>query len=268
MDLAQFGEELKKQRLAQQISLADISSETRVNLRFLEAIERGDLHILPQTYVRAFLREYALVVGLRAEDVMRQYDEISGTRPSVQDAIPPTRLAAVPGQPQIVAWLTQLTRPQRMLLGGGLTIIGAVVVFLLAQGSGEPVVTAPREITFDRVIRENEAAAAKPAPPPIVVKKPPVVEDSLRLEITTTDTLWMSILIDGRSEEYLFPPNRKRTWTARERFVLTMGNAGGATFRLNGKDLGTLGRPGAVLRNTPITAATLKNLPPAGQPPL
>jgi hypothetical protein len=190
---------------------------------------------------------------------MRQYDEASGTRPA--EPVPLTTGSIAPSQPRLAAWLAQLTHAQRLLLGGGLTVIALLVIIFLARGGGEPSRPAP-EVSFDRVIRENEAAAAKPAPPPIVTPKPaPVAEDSLRLEITTTDSLWMSILVDGRSEEYLFPPNRRKTWSAKERFVLTMGNAGGATFRLNGKDLGALGRPGAVLRNAQITSATLKNLP-------
>ena len=38
-----------------------------------------------------------------------------------------------------------------------------------------------------------------------------------------------------------------------------MGNAGGATFQLNGKDIGPLGKRGAVVRNAVITEANLKN---------
>ena len=59
MNLEQFGEELSQARLAKGISLIDISAETRINLKFLEAIESGQFQILPQTYVRAFLKEYS-----------------------------------------------------------------------------------------------------------------------------------------------------------------------------------------------------------------
>ena len=123
--------------------------------------------------------------------------------------------------------------------------------------------TTTGEIPFDRVIRETEAAmprdtvATYVAPQPVV--SPTQTVDSLVLEMTTTDSLWISITIDNtRNEEYLFAPNRARTWRAAERFVLTMGNAGGASFRLNGKELGILGRTGAVVRNRVITADLLR----------
>lgn len=45
---------------------------------------------------------------------------------------------------------------------------------------------------------------------------------------------------------------------AKERFVITMGNAGGATFQLNGKDIGALGKRGAVVRNAVISETSLK----------
>jgi hypothetical protein len=87
------------------------------------------------------------------------------------------------------------------------------------------------------------------------VQSTPVI-DSLRLEITTTDSVWVSVVIDAtRKGEYLFPAGRVRTWAARDQFVISMGNAAAATFRLNGKDLGALGRRGAVARNVLITQA-------------
>ena len=76
MNLEQFGEELAQARLAKGISLIDISVETRINLKFLEAIERGQFQILPQTYVRAFLREYALSLSLDPKDVLQRYNSI------------------------------------------------------------------------------------------------------------------------------------------------------------------------------------------------
>lgn len=73
MNLEQFGEELKQARLEKELSLMDISAETRISLKFLDAIECGQFQILPQTYVRAFLREYALMTGLDPNDIMERY---------------------------------------------------------------------------------------------------------------------------------------------------------------------------------------------------
>ena len=62
MTLQEFGTFLRDKRELKRISLSDISAFTRINQRFLEAIESGNFSVLPQTYVRAFLREYAEAV--------------------------------------------------------------------------------------------------------------------------------------------------------------------------------------------------------------
>src|SRR5512141_2216644 len=75
MNLEQFGEELKQTRLEKELSLMDISAETRISLKFLDAIEKGQFQILPQTYVRAFLREYASMIGVDPNEIMLRYDD-------------------------------------------------------------------------------------------------------------------------------------------------------------------------------------------------
>jgi cytoskeleton protein RodZ len=266
MNLEQFGEELAQARLAKGISLLDISAETRINLKFLEAIERGQFQILPQTYVRAFLREYALSLSLDPNDILLHYNSIQQEgRSRKSDEIVTQNISP---QPKISAGdiknqLLKLSPLQWNLALGIFLIVIVVLVIILANmekesGSIKPVV----EIPFDRVIRESEAASiplASAAVDSVPVFKP-LQKDSLRLEITTLDSVWISLLIDDtQGAEYLFGPHRKRIWVAKDRFVVTMGNAGGATFRLNGKDIGSLGKRGAVVRNSILTEANLKN---------
>ena len=67
-----FYHQLKQLRVAQGIELADISARTRIETRFLEAMEEGDFTILPMTYVRLFLRSYCEFVGSDFEETVRQ----------------------------------------------------------------------------------------------------------------------------------------------------------------------------------------------------
>jgi len=266
MNLEQFGEELAQARLAKGISLLDISAETRINLKYLEAMERGQFQILPQTYVRAFLREYALSLSLDPNDVLQRYNSIQQEgRSRKSDEVvlhqnsPQTRITTG----DIKNQLLKLSPLQRNLAFGIFLVVIIILVIVVANLKKEPDSINPiAEIPFDHVIRESEAASI--SPPFAAVDSIPAFKapqkDSLRLEITTLDSVWISILIDDTSgAEYLFAPKRKRTWVAKERFVVTMGNAGGATFRLNGKDIGSLGKRGAVVRNSILSEASLKN---------
>ena len=265
MSLESLGAELKKRRLEKQVSLTDISAETRINQKFLEAMEEGKFSILPQTYVRAFLREYASSVGLNPDDLMKQYDaaKLVG-QPQTADA-QTRRTLSPPSEPVAPSLPRVSSQIQRTIIFGAVVLGAVVVALLLSNSNSNPGPTKPvSEISFDRVVKETEAATIKidsVAPPTIPVTITPPKVDSLRLEMFTLDSVWMSILIDGKkTEEYLFPPKRRKTWIAKDQFSVTMGNAGGANFQLNGKDLGALGKRGAVVRNAIISESTLRNL--------
>lgn len=67
----QIGEQLKAARLKKNLSLADVQNSTKIQLRYLEAIENNNLGILPgDFYVRAFIRQYALAVDLNPNDLL------------------------------------------------------------------------------------------------------------------------------------------------------------------------------------------------------
>jgi len=265
MNLEQFGEELKQIRLEKEISLMDISAETRISLKFLEAIELGQFQILPQTYIRAFLREYALMTGLNPNNVIQKYESArqeSSSRKS--DSIPPQQIS--PQGKTLVKDIKKKTfslspLQSNIAIGSFIFIVVVLVAILANMNRSSSSNNSVEEVSFDRVVRESEAASI---PRLITASDSAQVfntahADSLRLEITTQDYVWINILIDGRvGGAYLFGPKRKRAWAAKERFVVTMGNAGGATFQLNGKDIGSLGKRGAVVRNAVISEASLK----------
>ncbi len=266
MTLQEFGASLREQRERAKVTLTDISAYTRINQKFLEAIESGQFSVLPRTYIRAFLREYAAAIEADGEEIVALYEKIVSPRPAGSRQ----RREEDNEQPQDPAKtspsshpLTPFVRALRPVVFGAIIVIVAGFMYLMLKSPSETTQTTSGEIPFDRVIRETEAALPADTTSTYVAPQQAVVPvqtvDSLVLQMTTTDSLWLSITIDNdRNEEYLFAPNRNRTWKAADRFTLTMGNAGGATFRLNGKDLGPLGRPGAVLRNRVITADLLR----------
>jgi len=69
-----FYEELKKNRVSQDIQLTEISNRTKINLEYLESIENGDFYFLPYIYVRLFLRAYCIEIGSNIEDSLQQLD--------------------------------------------------------------------------------------------------------------------------------------------------------------------------------------------------
>jgi len=261
MTFESFAAELKKARTEKQISLMDISASTRINMKFLEALEEGNFGVLPQTYIRAFIREYAEAVGYNVQQAMKNYDALrqpKQTEKNDDSSSPPRK-----GKP------VQTQTTENPILGFarrnavfiGIVVVVAVFVVYLTRPVGDTAAVGEiAETPFDKVVQENQAVTTVPQQEPITLPSVSLLvkADSLTLEMTTSDSVWMTITLDGaRTLEYLFPPSRKGSWKAKETFTLTMGNAGGAAFSLNGHEIGALGKRGAVVRNVLISEANL-----------
>lgn len=85
--IRELGERLKDIREAQRLTIAEISVITKIQKRYLEAIENGDLSQLPKgPYVRGFIRQYCEF--LSAADLWSTYDMLT-TAPASQEAESP-----------------------------------------------------------------------------------------------------------------------------------------------------------------------------------
>jgi|GEM_PF-4974039 Uncharacterized protein conserved in bacteria len=72
--LKKFAEDLKKQRESLGISLMDIAGETKLHHSIFEKMEKGDFDFQPPTYIKAFLKQYAKILRLNPDDVLKNYD--------------------------------------------------------------------------------------------------------------------------------------------------------------------------------------------------
>jgi cytoskeletal protein RodZ len=260
--LQAFGEELQHHRQTKQISLLQISAATKIHVKFLEAIEAGAFSVLPDPYIRAFIKEYAQSVQLDPVETLKKYEEaVRQSQPARQadSAVPERRKPFLTGE--LRNRLLKFVQ-RKLVQFGGLAAILIVVLVLSTSGSTEGPPRAPAEISFDRAVQETEAAlVTRSVPQRPETQFHHASSDSLILEITTLDSVWIMVVVDGKQTvEFLFPPKYRKTLHAREQFSVTMGNAGGATFRLNGKELGPLGKRGAVLRNVLLTVDSVTNL--------
>ncbi len=283
-----FAEELRDRREEKNLSLQEIAAATKINQKFLVNLEAGNFDFLPHVYIRAFLREYARCVGFDPEEALRQYDrERSEERkepstPSASSAamdlssekehdasVPHTQQFSSSPLSSFLAYLKTSFAHRRfpIFLGFSIMVAAGAIVFLVSNFSFHGKNSPVNETSFSEVIQENERtaslvenASAKNADGGnSVYSGMTTSKDSLVLQTNTTDTVWMSIVIDGKkTEEFIFIPKMRHIWKAKEKFVLTLGNAGGAHFTLNGKELGTFGKIGMVVRNIVVTKEGIK----------
>ena len=87
-----FGARMRRRREQQQIALTTIADQTKIKLSLLEALERDDVSRWPTgIFRRAFIRAYALAIGLEPDVVVRDFLEVYPDPVEV--------VAAVPGMP-------------------------------------------------------------------------------------------------------------------------------------------------------------------------
>ena len=77
---------LKTKRESSNLSLSEVALATKINPKILTAIENGDEANLPaKTFLKGFVRSYALFLKMDVESVMRTFtDEMGGPVPVVQ----------------------------------------------------------------------------------------------------------------------------------------------------------------------------------------
>ena len=69
-----FYQELKKTRNSKKITLKEISEYTKINTKYLEALENGKFNVLPNVYTRLFLRSYCNYLSIDYKNILDEYE--------------------------------------------------------------------------------------------------------------------------------------------------------------------------------------------------
>ena len=129
--MSSFGESLRRERELRQISLREIAEATKINLRYLEALERNDFRHLPGgVFNKGFVRAYAQFIGVDAEAMTTAY--LQEEQRQLEDAGPGSRTELPAGEPEFPGiapasriWLVVVIIVLVLLVvGAGLTALG------------------------------------------------------------------------------------------------------------------------------------------------
>lgn len=243
-DALHAGAILRHKRTELGLSISDISRRTGIRVPILEAIEAGAFDTLPMVYMRSFVRRYARAVGINEHDLPpleeahAAHHAASTLYQSVHSSPASQRLRRVP--PAVGALLA-------------VVIVGAAgyALFLSAESTAPPQPTTPAAEVPIETVRTAPTRG-------LLDYFGDTGGDSLRLEAVASDTAWLSITMDGRRTEQLtLRPGDRRQWSARQQFVISIGNAGGVELYRNGQQLPPLGKRGEAVRYVRITASDL-----------
>ena len=254
---------LRKAREERLLTLSDVADATHINIDHLRALDDGNINILPEAYVRAFLREYAVVVGLDPQIIMQAFDDQLHPHSGNEDSRPIDSPSPIPSltyegtgdSRRIGVDAGQYTRTVVILV---VLAISAIITWNIF-GTGRGV---HRGVPFRDVVKENEEHALgqseSEAHDTTTDGNRPAqgsAGDSLTLFARTSDSVWVRMMIDDTApREYLFGPHEKVTWHGHSQFLFfSIGNAGALQLVLNGRALGPAGKPGRIVQKLVIT---------------
>ena len=262
-----FGGRLRQARERRGVSLRQIAASTKIAPAALEALERNDISRLPGgIFSRAFVRSYAIEVGLDPDDTVRQFLARFDQEPAPAAAAAD---GAIPEEER--AFHERQRRAARGLIAGAVAVVmlavaGAVLYRARAR------VRAPQETTPNLPAPPQPASAlpsapASPSPasagtiPAAAAggeKKPDEPAARVRLGIQATADCWVSVTADGKKIfARVMPAGTTETVTITQEATVEIGDAGAFAYTIDGKPGRSLGSQGQVktLTLTPATAA-------------
>lgn len=260
-----FSEELRKDRETKHITLTDISLETRINIKYLQAIEQGAFDVLPQTYVRAFIKAYADAIGVNSSDALKKYD-IHSSPEHKQETETTKDEARIYLHPDVAEKELKQENKVRMLTVTAIAAVAALLLIFFLLNYFETVLPTHnvKETPFQEVVKEQEQLQPQITPVDSVKISSASTQaasevDSLALRVIATDSVWITIIRDT------LPPRtgymlrgRYRTYVAHKQFSLSLSDAGSVKLILNGEEIFPIGEKGKRVRNIKITSDQLK----------
>ncbi len=276
-ELNNFSKELKEQREKTGVTLQQISQNTKIDIKFLKSIEEGNFSILPEIYVKAFIKEYASCINLNPIEIIKKYEdaklgrEIKKTENQVIDEnnnelgdeeneLTKNNLKKIETE-TVERYNNKYNFSIRINY-----IIGSIILLAALSILYYSIIYTPeKEI---KVVNNNSEYNTSER---FEVEKQNTInqenlnqnfykDDSLKLLIKTNADVWVKVIKDGKNvHQKMTHKDSKLQFKAKEKFSVSVGNAGVVQIFYNDNEIKDLGKFGEI-KNVTITPDTIKFL--------
>lgn len=130
--MTELGKRLVEAREEKGMSLEDLQTVTKIQKRYLLAIEQGNYDIIPgKFYVRAFIKQYAEAVGLNPEQL---FEEFRKDVPSTYNDEVSDKLSNIKPQRELPKPASKVLEllPTILIIGGIIVVIAIIYVIVQA----------------------------------------------------------------------------------------------------------------------------------------
>jgi Helix-turn-helix domain/RodZ C-terminal domain len=227
--------ELHRARTRKRISLARASDETKIAKDYLQALENnGTIDRFPApVYARFFLEDYARFLGIEPGPLLTSFD---GHQPTLEPVIV---------EPIRERWGRTHKWTGRILVAASITAVAGMVVQHVVSENWSPVPRAASSLP-DRSVVAAGSKLGHEAPSGSTATARPAIR-GVHARLAVTAPCWIRASSDGTVVlQETVPAGRIVNFRAKRSVELILGNAGGASMRVNNRPVAT-GGPGEVV---------------------
>lgn len=259
-----LGEQLRRARQEKNLTLEEVNNRTKIQLRYLEALEKGDpTPFAGEVYFKGALRNYAQVVGLDPEKILAQFYQLK-QKPPIE--LPPPPEQKEPAREIKKDRETEQTRPASTFSRNRLAFNWWVILLVLAivvagiwisvYKSRNP--SKPPVLPGEFTPPQKEQPAEEPTGPPAVTPEEPslqVIIDShqstvaetaymvsgaekLEISLNFTGNCWINLFSDGHElYQQTYRSGQEISAEGNQKIWVRLGNPLAVKLTINGENI-------------------------------
>ena len=238
--MGQVGETLRQARKEKGISLKEAEEATKINIKYLKALENEDYQIIPgRVYSLGFLRIYAQYLDLDVRETVSQYKMIA----------PEKELKMAVGATSRRASRTVLSEQRRpkyknFIWVGLVTLLIAIIFSGFVYSRMMPDTNGNSDPEQKAVVNNGNPPITNPSASPVTG-----LETGVEVMVAVkTEHCWLGVTVDG---EHAFSgtlaPGENKVFRGQKEVNIIFGNAGAVQVTQNGRDVGSIGLRGKVV---------------------
>jgi transcriptional regulator with XRE-family HTH domain len=234
-------EQLEKIRKEKKISLEEMSENTRIPLKYLEAIEKGDILSVPRVYDKLFFKTYLHALGVNKKEYYEQFLECRNQLRQEKTTTINELITPVEKQKNLFNYRNLLVILPVLFI--------VMVIFILIINTKDVNTLSDekvKEIDFQNLAQEIE-------------QREKIITDSMKIEqsgqkelslkIKSLKKTWLRVIIDKKdTSEYLLDKDRTIQLVAENFFEFLVGRADGILITMNNQVFSALGKDSEVIQ--------------------
>jgi len=250
MDELSIFEQLRQIRIDAGIELSSIAGQSKIQFRFLEALEDGKLELIPPVYDQMFFQTYISYLKPENEEYfLAEFDKIRKGRKTQHTSTIQRRIV-----------FEQESRKAKGLKIAYIALPILIVLVLILVLINNSIFVEPagdngvKEISAQEIAAKLEREAAKEKA--VLARK-----DSVIVKLNALERTWLRVIKDrSDTTEYMLQKGGSMEISADSVMAFLVGNAAGLDFTINNQPEGVLGSADEVIAYLNIKSAGIDSI--------